>query len=82
MKLTAEKRKRMPLKEFAGGGPKGKRGFPMEDHEHQELAISGAKHSYNAGNISKGKEQAVVREARAKLHQRLGILPRKNRSRG
>ncbi|MDE2467952.1 MAG: hypothetical protein KGL35_04235 [Bradyrhizobium sp.] len=81
-RLTIEKRRKMPIKEFAGGGPKGKRGFPMNDAEHDRLAISGAKRSYDAGNISKSKEESVVREARAKLHKRLGVLPRKHVSRG
>jgi hypothetical protein len=53
--------------DFAGGGPKGKKGFPMNDSKHQRLAIGGATRSYNAGNISKSKEKSVKAEARSKL---------------
>ena len=53
--------------DFAGGGPKGKHGFPMNDAKHQRLAIGGATRSYNAGNISKGKEESLKSEARHKL---------------
>ena len=52
---------------FFGGGPKGKKGFPMNDAKHDRLAIGGATRSYNAGNISKGKEQAIKAAARSKL---------------
>lgn len=61
------KRASMPKKDFAGGGPKGKKGFPMNDKTHDRLAISGATRSYNAGNISKGKEEGIKSEARQKL---------------
>jgi len=67
MKLTAGKRAKMPAKDFAGGGPKGSKGFPMNDPTHARLAISGATRSYNAGNISKGKEESIKSEAREKL---------------
>ena len=53
--------------DYAGGGPKGKHGFPMNDKKHQRLAIGGATRSYNAGNISKSKEDAIKAEARRKL---------------
>lgn len=61
------KREKMPKSEFAGGGPKGAKGFPMPDKNHARLAISGATRSYNAGNISKGKEQSIKARARRKL---------------
>ena len=51
-----------------GGGPKGKEGFPMGDRLHQRLAIGGATRSYNAGNISKSKENEIKAAARHKLH--------------
>lgn len=57
--------------DYAGGGPKGKKGFPMNDAKHQRLAISGATRSYNAGNISKSKEEAIKAEARRKLAGRM-----------
>ena len=56
------------LSHFAGGGPKGAKGFPMGDKKHQRLAIGGATRSYNAGNISKSKEESIQAEARSKLH--------------
>lgn len=51
----------------AGGGPKGKKGFPMKDPKHQRLAIGGATRSYRAGNISKSKEESIKSEARGLL---------------
>jgi hypothetical protein len=50
-----------------GGGPKGKKGFPMMDATHQRMAIGGATRSYNAGNISKSKENEIKAAARSKL---------------
>ena len=50
-----------------GGGPKGKKGFPMGDKKHDRLAIGGATRSYNAGNISKSKEDEIKAAARSKL---------------
>jgi hypothetical protein len=67
MKLTMANRKKMPRKEFAGGGPKGKHGFPMNDANHARLAISGATRSYHAGNISKSKMNSIKSQARHKL---------------
>lgn len=66
-KLTMAKRKKMPARDFAGGGPKGSKGFPMNDKKHQRLAISGATRSFNAGNISKSKEDSIKAKARGKL---------------
>ena len=66
-RLTMAKRKSMPKSDFAGGGPKGGKGFPMNDPTHARLAISGATRSYNAGNISKGKEDSIKSKARRKL---------------
>jgi len=54
--------------DFAGGGPKGKHGFPMNDAKHQRLAIGGATRSFHAGNISASKEASIKAEARHKLH--------------
>lgn len=66
-RMTAAKRKATPTSKFAGGGPKGKKGFPLTDKTHDREAISGATRSYNAGNISKGTENRIKGEARAKL---------------
>lgn len=65
--LNAAKRRAMPKRDFAGGGPKGSKGFPMNDKTHDRLAISGATRSYNVGNISKSKENSIKAEARKKL---------------
>ena len=66
-RLTMAKRKSMPKSDFAGCGPKGAKSFPVNDKTHARLAISGATRSYNAGNISKGKEQSIKARARKKL---------------
>jgi hypothetical protein len=64
--LTAEKRKGMSKKEFAGPG----KSFPINDDEHAELAISGATRSERAGNISKSEEARIKAKARAKLQEK------------
>jgi hypothetical protein len=46
-------------------GPNGS--FPVGDKKHARLAIGGATHSYNAGNISKSTEENIKGKARAKL---------------
>ena len=58
-----------PKGDFAGGGPKGAKGFPMNDKKHQRLALGGATRPYNAGNLSASKEASIKAEARAKLGQ-------------
>ena len=51
-------------------GPNGS--FPIGDKKHARLAIGGATRSYNAGNISKGTENKIKGEARAKLGKKKG----------
>jgi len=63
MKLTSGKRTKMPKSSFAGPG----KSFPVNDKNHQRLAISGATRSYNAGNISKGTENRIKSKARGLL---------------
>ena len=65
--------------DFFGGGPKGKKSFPMNDKKHDRLAISGATRSYDAGNISKGKEDAIKAAARRKLGDSVKKEPRGKR---
>lgn len=72
-KLTERERKKLRSKEFLGPD----RTFPGEDRSHLEAAIRDAPKSYNAGNISKSTESSIVRKARERLHQRLGVLPRR-----
>jgi hypothetical protein len=53
--------------DFQGGGPKGKKGFPIGDPKHARLAIGGATRSFRAGNISASKEASIKAAARKKL---------------
>jgi len=46
-------------------GPNGS--FPVGDKKHARLAIGGATHSYNAGNISKSTEDHIKATARREL---------------
>lgn len=61
--LTADRRKRMAATQFAGPN----RSFPINDHTHQVLAISGATRAEHAGNISPSQEASIKAQARAKL---------------
>lgn len=56
---------------FVGGGPKGAKGFPIGDKKHARLAIGGATHSFNAGNISASKEAEIKSRARSELGQQI-----------
>ena len=76
-KLTASERKTLKPKQFAGPD----RSYPINDRVHAEKAIQLAPRGYAAGNISKSQESSIVRKARAALHERLGVLPRKHTSR-
>ena len=73
-KLTTAERKKLAPKQFAGPN----KSFPIEDANHARKAIQLAPRSEKAGNISKSQETAIVRKARAALHSRLGVLPRKH----
>lgn len=53
--------------DFQGGGPKGKKGFPIGGKKHARLAIGGATRSFRAGNISASKEASIKAAARKKL---------------
>ncbi len=64
MKLSSGKRSSMPKSQFAGPG----KSFPINDQNHQRLAISGATRSFNAGNISKGTEERIKGKARGLLN--------------
>lgn len=41
--------------------------FPVGDKTHERLAEQMAPRSYNAGHISKGQEQTIIRKAKAAL---------------
>ena len=77
-KLTADERKRLKPKQFAGPD----RSFPIENKSHDEAAIRDAPRALHAGHITKSQESHIVLEARHNLNARLGVLPRKNSSRG
>lgn len=55
-------------------GPNGS--FPVGDPKHAKLAIGGATHSFNAGNISKGTENRIKASARKELGHK-GLINRK-----
>lgn len=59
----------MSLKKSKVGGPYAMKGghFPIGDKKHARLAIGGATHSYNSGNISKSTEESIKAKARKKL---------------
>ncbi len=63
-KLSSKERKAMPAREFAI--PKS-RGFPLNDKNHQRMAISGATRSERAGNITPGQESMIKAKARRLL---------------
>lgn len=60
-----------PRTDPVGGGPKGAAGFPVGNKTHARLAIGGATRSFNAGNISAGKEAQIKSAARAKLGDKI-----------
>ena len=68
--LTTAMRKKMPSSDF---GQPATHGFPMNDPEHQKLAIGGATRAEHAGNISMSEADAIKAKARAKLaHAMMG----------
>ena len=77
-KLTKAERDRLSGKQFAGPH----RSFPIENRSHAEAAIRDAPRAEKAGHTTKSQESHIVRQARAKLHNRLGVLPRKHSGRG
>ena len=62
-KLSAATRKDMPRSEFALPGGR----FPINDANHQRMAISGATRAEHAGNISPEQAAKVKRLAHAML---------------
>lgn len=59
-KLTAAQRKKIPKSEF---GEPGKRAYPMPDRRHAANAKSRAAQQLEAGNLSQGEHDAIVRKA-------------------
>lgn len=70
MKMKSMKLKPSPVK-GKKAGPNGS--FPIGDKKHARLAIGGATRSFDAGNISKGTENKIKSEARAKLGKNVAI---------
>lgn len=62
-RMSTRKRNALPKRSFAGPG----RSFPINDRSHARAAISGARRSYRAGNISKATEKRIQSRARDKL---------------
>lgn len=62
--LTPAKRRQMPKSAFALSGHR----FPLNDKEHDRLAIGGATRAERAGNISASTAARIKSEAHAKLH--------------
>jgi hypothetical protein len=56
-------RDRMPKKDFAG--PHGN-DYPIPDENHGRLALSGASHAENVGNISPSEEEGIKRKVHDK----------------
>ena len=65
-RLTGKARHEMLMKTPKEFGLPGGR-FPLNDANHQRLAISGATRSERAGNISPAQEASIKAKARAKL---------------
>ena len=63
-KLDAEKREKLPAKDFAE--PE-KRAYPIEDKAHARNAKARAAQQVNAGRISKAEEAKIDKAADAKL---------------
>ena len=61
--MTAKTRNALPDSAFLGPD----RSFPAQDVKHARLAVSGAAHAYNAGNIGKSEEERIQGAARARL---------------
>lgn len=63
-KLSAEDRKKLPAKTFAGPG----RSFPIPDASHARAALSGATRALHAGNIT----AAMAARIRSRANRKLG----------
>lgn len=62
--LTAEKRKHLAKAVF---GLPAQKAYPMPDKAHARLALSGASHAYNVGNISASQKAHIDAMANRKL---------------
>jgi hypothetical protein len=64
-KLTAEKRKKIPKKEF---GEPSSRKYPMPDRRHASLAKSYARQEMEKGKLSKAEYDKICAKADKKLY--------------
>lgn len=63
-KLTSSKRNNLSDSTF---GLPGQRKYPMPDKSHAANAKARARQQYNAGRLSKGEMDTVMRKANSKL---------------
>jgi hypothetical protein len=61
--MTPEARSNLPASSFAGKD----RSFPVNDNIHARLALSGASHSYNVGNITATEKERIDKQANRML---------------
>ena len=71
--LSPKKRAKLPKKVFAGPD----RSFPIPDKKHARAALMLAPISRAKGNLTAAQERRIQAKARAMLHTRLGVQPRK-----
>ena len=64
--LNAEKRDKLPDKDFAEPG---KRAYPIEDKAHARNAKARASQAVKAGRMSKAEEKRIDRKADAVLNK-------------
>lgn len=64
-KLTTKARKKLPAKDFAGGG----RSYPIENRSHAANAKARASQAVNSGRMSKSTEANIDRKANAVLNK-------------
>ena len=80
MKLTTERRKKMPKSQFGlpkekgkGGENKAGRGaYPVPDKAHARNAKARASQQYNKGNLTKAEKDKIDRKADRKLGEEKG----------
>ncbi len=75
MKLTTERRKKMPKSQFGLPKEKGTAGrgsYPMPDKAHARNAKARASQQYNKGNLTKAEKDQIDRKADRKLGEEKG----------
>lgn len=75
MKLTTERRKKMPKSQFGLPKEKGTAGrgsYPVPDKAHARNAKARASQQYNKGNLTKAEKDKIDRKADRKLGEEKG----------